>query len=166
MKQILALGLALFHFSSFAQTPDEPAPAADAADLTVITSDRLEYDAPNRMARFDRNVVVRDPNLQLKADRLTVLFNEDNTVRLIRAEGTVEIVQEDKKAWAESAVYNMVTGEIVMEGNPRVMRGRDMLTAKKITFWRNENRLVCEPDAKLVIHPDKKLGPDFLRGGF
>ena len=85
--------------------PQLPAGTTDdvenAGDLTVISSDRLEYDAPKLRAVFERNVVVSDPSLKLKADRLTVVFKEDNTVQMIVAEGQVVLSQADKRAWAE-----------------------------------------------------------------
>ncbi|MCA1809470.1 MAG: hypothetical protein LC725_08490, partial [Lentisphaerae bacterium] len=45
------------------------------ADGTVITSHSLQYDQTARMAVFDRDVVVKDPQLQIMADRLTVFFS-------------------------------------------------------------------------------------------
>lgn len=148
--------------------PQLPAGTTDdvesAGDLTVISSDRLEYDAPKLRAVFERNVVVSDPSLKLKADRLTVVFKEDNTVQMIVAEGQVVLSQADKRAWAEHVTYDVLSGEIIMEGDPRIMRGRDMLMGKKITFWRDQNRMLCEPQARLIIYPEKRTGKDFLKG--
>ncbi|MDZ4198531.1 MAG: LptA/OstA family protein [Kiritimatiellia bacterium] len=153
-----------------AGTPESPpmeamAPARDE-EKTVITADRLEYDGVNLIVRFENNVVVEHPNLQLKADRVTAHFQTNQTVRLILAEGKVEIQREDFRAWAGRAAYNAETGEIVLEDSPRVARGRDTLTGEKITFWRDENRMVCEPQARMDIHPGKELNENRLRGGF
>lgn len=159
---------ALLALPAGAEPPPLPAGTTEdieaSGELTVISSDRLEYDAPNLRAVFAGNVVVSDPNLKLKANRLTVEFNEDNTVRRITAEGKVVLSQADKRAWAERAIYDMKTGEIVMLGDPRIMRGRDMLMGEKITFWRDQDRMLCEPRARLIIYPEKDANRKYLKG--
>jgi lipopolysaccharide export system protein LptA len=159
---------ALLALPARAEPPPLPAGTTEdiesAGELTVISSDRLEYDAPNLRATFSGNVVVSDPNLKLKADRLTVKFNEDNSVSLIVAEGKVVLSQADKRAWADQATYNLKTGEIVMLGEPRIMRGRDMLMGEKITFWRDQDRMLCEPRARLIIYPEKDATRNYLKG--
>jgi lipopolysaccharide export system protein LptA len=153
-----------------ARTEPPPLPAGTtedietAGDLTVISSDRLEYDAPKQRAIFEGSVVVSDPNLKLKANRLTVVFNEDNSVSMIVAEGKVVLSQADKRAWAEHATYDLKTGEIILDGEPRIMRGRDMLMGQKITFWRDQDRMLCEPRARLIIYPEKGAGKNYLKG--
>ncbi len=129
--------------------------------LTVITSERLTYDAEDRTALFERDVVVVDPGFRLTADRLTVRFDEENAVRTVVAEGNVVMTQEEqeRRAWAGRAEYDVPTGRIVLEQEPRVEQGRDVLEGERITFWRDGQRLVCEPGARLTIH----AGPGGLR---
>ncbi len=130
--------------------------ASSAADdkVTVITSDRLTYDYTKHYALFEQNVVVTDPEMKILADKMTVIFDEKNQAKTVKAEGQVYIIQADKKAKSDAATYSVDTGEIVLTGNPQVTRGRDTLSGDKITFWRNENRMKCEPRARLVIYPD------------
>ena len=135
-------------FTASAQTE-----AGAAADLTVITSDKLTFDYTQRFALFDGNVVVVDPQMKLYADKMTVVFSTSNRISEIKAEGKVYIVQDDKRARSEVAQYNVDQGIIVMTGKPQVTRGEDILTGDKITFWRNENKMLVEPRARLVINP-------------
>lgn len=135
-------------FTASAQTE-----AGAAADLTVITSDKLTFDYAQRFALFDGNVVVVDPQMKLYADKMTVVFSASNRISEIKAEGKVYIVQDDKRARSEVAQYNVDQGIIVMTGKPQVTRGEDILTGDKITFWRNENKMLVEPRARLVINP-------------
>ena len=44
------------------------------------------------------------------------------------------------------------TGEVVLIGSARLSRGTDALEGDKITFWINEERVICEP-GRLVIFP-------------
>ena len=124
-----------------------------AADLTVITSDRLTFDYSQRFSLFEGNVVVVDPQMKLYADKMTVLFSASNRISEIKAEGRVYIVQEDKESRSEVAQYNLDQGIIVLTGKPQVTRGQDILTGDKITFWRDQNKMLVEPRARLVINP-------------
>jgi len=125
------------------------------ADVTVVTSDRLTFDYKKRYALFEHNVMVTDPEMQLAADQLMITFNEDGDPLAIKAEGRVTITQSDKTAQAGVATYDLETGKIVLAKNPRVTRGRDILEGELITFWRDDNRMVCQPGARLVIHPEQ-----------
>lgn len=126
-----------------------------AAGVTVITSVRLTFDYDKQYALFEDNVVVTDPEMKLTADKMNVYFDDENQVKLIVAEGAVQIEQADKIATSGKATYKVATGTIVLEDEPRVRRGKDLLEGTIITFWRDENKMVCEPQARLVIFPDK-----------
>ena len=137
--------------------------AAPASELTVITSDKLTFDYLNHFALFDGNVVVVDPQMTLYADKMTVLFSLSNKVSEIKAEGKVYIVQQDKQARADVAQYNVDQGVIVMTGKPQVTRGQDVLTGDRITFWRDQNKMLVEPRARLVINPKDNQSRELMR---
>ena len=149
---LLAAGLAL---------AEAPARAADT-NKTVITSTRLSFDQQQRTAIFRDQVVVIDPQVKITADKLTILFSPDNTVTNITARGNVVIQQEDKKAMGEQAQYEVGEGKFVLTGQPVIQSGRDMLSADIITFWRESNRILCEPNARLVIRSEQNV----FKGGF
>jgi lipopolysaccharide transport protein LptA len=136
----------------------------DEALATVITSTRLTIDQKNQFALFEENVVVRDPAIRLRADRLTVFFDATNQAERIEAEGRVVIQQDRTMAWAEKATYDVVSGEIFMEGQPRIRRGQDVLEADTITFWRDDNKIICEPSARMVIFPQGEGARSVLGG--
>lgn len=137
---------------------------ASVGELTVVTSDRLEYDAQKGSAVFERNVIVSDPNLKMKCDKLTIFFTGTSQVTRVLAEGRVVMSQDDKKAWAAKATYDLATGQIELEGDARVMRGRDMLLADTITYWRDQNRMVGRPNARLIIYPEPGGKNTILKG--
>ena len=138
------------------------APAAGDAEggasldaVTVITSEKLTFDYKKQYALFENNVIVTDPEMQLAADRLTVIFDAKGKAQSIKAEGRVTITQTDKTAQAGLATYDFESGKIVLAIKPRVTRGRDTLEGELITYWRDQNRLICQPQARLVIYPQK-----------
>ena len=124
-------------------------------DATVATADKLTFDYIQKFALFENNVQVNDPRLQLSANRLTIVFTEDGGAQTIKAEGKVLLTQGDKKARADVATYDVVSGKIVLAGGPpQVMQGRNILEGEVITFWRDEQRLECKPKARLVVYSE------------
>ena len=156
-----------------AQVAPAPAPARAAAKpaaapveekLTVITSERLTFDYAKHFALFEENVVVTDPELKILADKMTVVFDDKNAAKSVKCEGNVYLVQQDKKAKSDVAIYDVASGEIQLLGSPQVTRGQDVLTGNKITFWRNDNRMKVDGRATLNLAPDEK-GRSALSGG-
>lgn len=134
---------------------DEGRSLEASPNATVITSDKLTFDYIQKFALFENNVVVNDPRMQLSANRLTIVFTEDGGAQTIKAEGKVLLTQDDKKARADVATYDVVSGRIVLAGGPpQVMQGRNILEGEVITFWRDQQRVECQPRARLVIYTD------------
>jgi lipopolysaccharide export system protein LptA len=161
---------------ALAPSPRAGAPATTtddivaAGDLTVITSDTLTYDASRGYAVFEGNVVVSDPQMKMKADKLTVYFEGKSEVKSLLAEGRVAMSQLDRRAWAQKATYDVAAGRVTLTGDPRVMRGKDLLVGDKITFWRDEQRMLVEsaagrtptpqqPGARLILYPEEGRSP-------
>lgn len=124
-------------------------------DATVVTADKLTFDYTQKFALFEGNVLVNDPRMQLSAQRLTIIFTEDGGAQTVKAEGKVLLAQDDKKARAEVATYDVPTGRIVLAGGPpQVMQGRNIMEGEVITFWRDQQRVECKPKARLVIYTE------------
>ena len=125
-------------------------------NATVVTADKLTFDYIKKFALFENNVLVNDPRMQLSANRLTIIFTEDGGAQTIKAEGKVLLTQGDKKARADVATYDVVSGRIVLAGGPpQVMQGRNILEGEVITFWRDQQKVECKPRARLVIYTDE-----------
>lgn len=148
--------LALFLLLALARAPEASAqgPVEGEDNLTVITSDKLTFDYQKQFALFEKNVVVVDPEMRLYADRMTVRFGADNKAQEIKAEGRVHIIQDDKESRSDLAIYNLIQGVIILTGKPQVTRGKDILTGDKITFWRDQNRMIVEPRARLILQSE------------
>lgn len=152
-----ALGLAVVFIGGGVCLADQSAlwePDADDTNNTVITSTRLNYDQERRTAIFEDQVVVTDPRVKITAEKMTVFFSGDNKVLAIEAEGSVVIRQDEKIATGEKARYDVDEGKFVLTGRPKIQNGRDLLSADVITFWRNTNRIQCEPHARLEIRTE------------
>lgn len=132
--------------------------AGDTNRSTVITSDKLTFDYQQKYAVFEKDVEVVDGDMNLLADKLAIWFDDQDEINLIKAEGNVQITQQDKTANAGEAVYEVTTGKIVLTDKPRLQRGRHYLEGDTISYWRDKDLLVVEPKPRLVIYPDDEGG--------
>jgi len=142
------------YFDVEGTTTSTPTSLETDTNNTVITSTRLVFDQKKSTVVFEGNTVVTDPALKIASDRLTVSFSNDKKVELINAEGNVVITRDIMQATAKMAIYAVSDGKITLWGNPSVMRQKDYLTAETIVFWRNSNRIICEPNAHLTIYSE------------
>ena len=104
---------------------------ASTNEPTVINSDRMQSDYVSNIGTFEGNVVVIDPRLTLRADKMTVFFggtnnivngvtNQVRSVQRIISTGAVEIHQDQKKATCDHADYTTGEDKAVLTGNPKV----------------------------------------------
>jgi lipopolysaccharide transport protein LptA len=124
----------------------------------VITSQTMTFDYKRLIAVFENDVKVVDPRLAIDSDKMTVLFERDNTVKSVTAQGSVVIRQQDKTATCDKAVYLKQSDEIMLMGSAKLIRGKDYVAGNTITFWLNEDKVRCEP-GRLVIYPQSNEKP-------
>lgn len=121
---------------------------------TEITSGQLTYDYKRSIAVFEHDVVVVDPQVRIESDTLTVLFGGTNEIKSVTALGNVRMFSEGRTAAARKAIYIAASGEILLTGDAKLSRANDTVEGDEITFWLNEERVLCKP-GRLVIYPDE-----------
>jgi len=79
----------------------------------------------------------------------------------IEAIGKVRMVQGDRVATGDKAVYYAPEDKLVLMGNPQLWRGDNSLRGHEIIFYLKENRAVVTGEAnkrvEAVIHPSQKV---------
>ncbi len=85
---------------------------------------------------------------------MNVRFGENNEIDWIEALTEVKLYNEGREAQAGRAVYDIATDEFLLEDEPKIMDGRNMLLGERIRFWRATGRMVCEPSARLIMYSD------------
>ena len=131
-------------------------PDVERVPIVITCSGPLNVDYNNNIAILNNDVFVEDKYGDIRADKIKLLFNKDKKkIERIEAFGNVEIKQEDKVATCGEAVFIMESRIVVLTGGPVVKRGTDTMAGEKITFYIDENRMVCEPGAKLIIFPKR-----------
>jgi len=130
---------------------------------TEIRSDRLVYDEDQALAEFDGNVRMRDPRGAMNCGQVRLHLKENNEIDWIEARVEVIIHLDERKALADRASYYADEGKFVLEGDPKVKQGRNIMTGDRITFWQDTRRMVCEPNARVLLYPDAAMKAKFLK---
>jgi len=105
-----------------------------------------------RRALLEGGVQVESKELNMTCATLNLSFDENNEINWIEALGEVKILNEGREAYAGKAVFDVKTDEFILEENPKLVDGRNLLMGDRIRFWRSTGRMVCEP-ARAVIFP-------------
>ncbi|MBI3077282.1 MAG: lipopolysaccharide transport periplasmic protein LptA [Deltaproteobacteria bacterium] len=159
-RVMLGLSLALLLVSG-PGWPQGKAPAKRGGErsqpITVI-ADRLEADDRRRIITFTGNVIAKQADLVLTADVLTATYEgRQRDLRELNARGNVKIVQENKVAVADRAVFYNDERKIVLTGNARIWQERDVVSGDRITVYLNEETSVVEGSrakrVEAVLHP-------------
>jgi lipopolysaccharide export system protein LptA len=122
----------------------------DAAGKIDIRSDRLDIDNEKRIADFSGNVVARQAETVIEADRLQVYYKGSggesaDALEKIVATGNVRIQFENGLAETPEAVYSMDTRVFVLTGaGSRVTSGKSQIAGEKITLRRDDGRVTVE----------------------
>lgn len=131
--------------------------AADEQPIRV-TSDKLAYDAAGRTVTFSGNVHVVHPDGEMTAKQVVLTLSEEGEgaaqqpsgsvgavdpgqIKDIIATGDVFITMtKGQTGNSQKAVYNVVTGKLVMTGDPVLTDGANNVRGKIVTFFVKENR--------------------------
>jgi len=134
----------------------EAAPSKTEKPQTTITcKGHLDMSYGKNMAIFNDDVVVNDPRMKMKADKMKVFFeSESRAIQKVIATGHVRFKKEDKSAKSRKAVYTAKDGKVVLTGKPMVKKGDSIMTGEMITFFRDDSRMLIEPTAKLIFYTE------------
>ena len=138
MKNLVLLLLCgLYAGAAFAQGAQVPFGnlASGEAQQVEIAADSLSIDQATQMAVFTGNVVAGLGELRLSADRVEVIYATEGgagAVRALRASGNVIFVSGQDSAQADSAVYELVEGNVLMEGNVILTQGQNALSGQRL----------------------------------
>ncbi len=117
--------------------------AADEAPLDV-RADRMELLQKKGLVRFEGHVVATQDDLTLRCTSLVARSRKDGEVAEMTATGEVVVEAEGLRATAAKARWSKAEGTLVFTGNPRVVRGDDVLSGERIVLWPKQGRVVIE----------------------
>ena len=124
----------------------------------VITSDSMTVEKASSTIRFSGKVVATRENEEIKADTITVTLQdkkEKNSsandskqdIKEMTASGNVQFTSDNKKAFADHAIYRTTDQTLVLTGNsPRVETEDSYITGKKIILNQLTGKITVEGD--------------------
>ena len=102
-----------------------------------ITADSLDVNQTDGSATFTGNVVIGQGDMRLSAGRVVVEYGADaegrSEIKKLLASGGVTLVSANEAAEAESAVYSVTTGSIVLSGSVLVTQGPATISGDTLT---------------------------------
>ena len=137
-----------------------PVVSAREPQPTVVTSNRAYLDYDKNTAEFIDNVHVKDASGDLWADNMVVHFDRNTReIKELIATGKKVITRAHKKrSQSRKAVYTSSDGRIVLTGTPSITEGRNTYTADKITIFKDSEKTIFEPTARLTFYSDRSPG--------
>jgi lipopolysaccharide export system protein LptA len=127
-----------------------------------IKSDELYTDTVRKTATFVGRVTARQGDITIYADRLVVQSSDKQEISTVEATGKVKVVQGDRLALAGHALYNTSAGTIVLDRDPKVFQGDDVVSGTVITYYVAEQKSVVSGGGtgrvEAVIHTGGSRG--------
>ncbi|BCR05490.1 hypothetical protein DESUT3_25590 [Desulfuromonas versatilis] len=126
-----------------------------------IKSDRLEGDDSRGLVTFLGNVMATQGPISIYAEKLIIVYTpKGREIDRVEAEQGVRIVQGDRVATGQKAVFYNREGKVVLTGSPRVNDGADFVEGEEITVFLNEEKSIVKGGGSsrvnAIFHPQGK----------
>ncbi len=108
-----------------------------------VSADRLSADSARNTVTFEGNVVAKQADVTLYADRIQADYSrEAGAIDRIEAVGNVRFVQEGREARSPRAVFHNLEQRIVLSGGATLRQGQNTVQGETLTIFLRENRSV------------------------
>jgi lipopolysaccharide export system protein LptA len=139
-----------------------------------VDADRLDAYNDKKTAVFSGNVVASQGGRTIYAEQVTIYYREDgkalgqpsasakdsNSIEKITAKGNVKVIEGERMATGDDAVFDQDAQKITMTGNAVLKEGKNIIKGSKVVIFLQENRGVVESGEKkrvsATIYPDEK----------
>jgi lipopolysaccharide export system protein LptA len=149
LAKLLAVAGLTAATASLAQSSGQPISALKGLDSNApvdVTADRIEVQDRADRAIFAGNVKVRQAQLTLDTERLTVAYSSSGGVQIRRldAAGGVVVTSPSETARGEFGIYDLDRKLITLIGNVRLVRGPNQVTGARLVIDLNTGRAVID----------------------
>ncbi len=141
--------------------PDQPNVPAKKGP-TVVRAGRGTFAGQKRTARFDQNVAVDAPDMQLTATTMDVIFDDKQAIMRLEADGDVRITQQGKSARGDHAVYTPRDGNVALTGRTWIEMADGSVECETITYNRTTQKFIFSGNARLTIKGGAASIPNLL----
>jgi lipopolysaccharide export system protein LptA len=110
-----------------------------------ITSDTVEANQKQSIVTFKGNVIAKQEDITLYANTLVIYYDQETKkLKQIIATGNVKVVQLERRATGQKAIFHQDENKVVLDGEAVVREGENVIRGEKITFYVDEERSVVE----------------------
>ena len=124
--------------------------------LRKMRADRAVYQSATQDIVLNGNVRVSNAQATMDCGMVHIYLKGTNEIDWIEAKDDVIIQSGERRALAGKASYYAKEGKVVLEEDPKMKQGKNIMMGDRITFWPDNRRMVCEPNARLLLYPDEK----------
>jgi lipopolysaccharide export system protein LptA len=144
-----------FGFASFAQSTIALSGGShDTKQAVEMAADSLSVDQNNNMATFTGNARIAQGDLRLSANTIEVTYSSDQSqVTKVLATTNVLFTNGAETAEAQSAVYSLDQGNIVLSGSVLLLQGPSAISGDTLTLDLSKNTGVMNGNVKSVFVP-------------
>ncbi len=118
--------------SSTAPAPKEKPPALK--EPVDLSADRFEVQGRRKEAVLSGNVVAVRGTTTLRCDRAIAEYSNGREIRRVECTQNVEATDGDRWAQGDNAVFDNVTGTLVVTGTPKARQGSTFMEGSKVTL--------------------------------
>lgn len=128
---------------------------ADPSLPVEVTSDALDVNQADGSAEFLGNVVIVQGVMKLSADRVLVIYKQDQSgIERLEALGNVILVNGPDAAEAEKAEYSIDSGTIVMTGNVLLAQAGGTLASNSLVVNLTSGTAQMSGRVKTILNPE------------
>ena len=117
-----------------------------------IEADRMTSTEKSRSVVFSGNVDVKQGDIRIRSDKMTVHYTTDNTkdkkgaknadqqVKKLICTGNVEITRGEWLGTAKKMIYLAKLRQVILTRNAKAWQGQNMVSGEKIIYYLDEGR--------------------------
>lgn len=129
---------------------------ADPKAPVEMTADSLSVDQSTGKAVFSGNVKIGQGDLRMSAGEVKVVYSESSgQITNLDATGGVTFVTPTEAAEAQSAVYDLTSGMLVMTGNVLLTQGQSTIASDKMTVNLKDGTARMEGGVRTIFNQGK-----------
>ncbi|MBN2907376.1 MAG: lipopolysaccharide transport periplasmic protein LptA [Rhodobacteraceae bacterium] len=130
----------------------------DKSQPVEVTAEQLRVDQGDGSAIFTGDVLVGQGDMRLSAQKVLVIYAKDDTAkgRIARMEATGEVLLAlgQEAAEAQSAIYTIDSGTIVMTGDVLLTQGQSSITGQRLVVNLDSGTGTMEGRVRTVLTPE------------
>jgi lipopolysaccharide export system protein LptA len=128
---------------------------ADTTAPVEITADSLSVDQTDASATFSGEVVIVQGAMRLTAAVVRVEYGKDgqNRIERLHASGGVTLVSAAEAAEASEAVYTVISGLIVLQGDVLLTQGPNVLSGQLLTVDLTTGQATMQGRVQTTLQP-------------